>query len=90
VKKPQPLQTTTPLLPQDSEVPPGTQVFVSVHITAEGSVKEARTVHNPSDEPALSGLAETEVLAWTFAPAEKDGRKVAVWLTVPVSFVRGE
>ncbi|UCF81095.1 MAG: response regulator [Acidobacteriota bacterium] len=90
VKKPQPLRTTTPLLPQDSEAPSGTQVFVSAHITVEGSVKEARTVHNPSDEPVLSRLAEAEVLTWTFTPAEKDGRKVAVWLTVPVPFARGE
>jgi|GEM_PF-5303057 len=61
------------------------KVRVRVLISEQGTVKETVVVsssgHESLDDAARQGLRH-----WLFQPARKDGRYVAAWVVVPVSF----
>lgn len=85
-KKPAPVNAPAPPVPEGVTAPRGVQVFVSVWVDAKGRVREAATVHNPTENAALAKAAEDAVKQWTFSPGIADGREVDVRMTVPVRF----
>lgn len=59
-------------------------VSLSVTITEEGKVSEAKVVkssHPEFDAPAVAAVKE-----WRFKPAKKDGKPVALTIRLPVQF----
>jgi periplasmic protein TonB len=59
-------------------------ILVQALVIEDGGVAECRAV--PSI-PALEDAAVDCVRQWRFKPAMKDGKPVAVWVTVPVRFM---
>ena len=60
-------------------------IIVQALVIEDGSVEECRAV--PSI-PALEDAAVACVRQWRFKPAMVGGKPVAVWVTVPVRFMR--
>ncbi len=59
-------------------------VFLKVSIDAAGTVTAADVLK--SVHPTLDGAAKEAALAWKFKPATKDGKPVAVSVTIPFRF----
>ena len=59
-------------------------VLVAIIVTDEGTVRDAKIIK--SLEKSLDQQALATVSTWKFEPATKDGKPVAVHLTVDVSF----
>lgn len=59
-------------------------VYLNVWITAEGTVKKAEVLK--SDAAVLNQAAIDAVRQWEFTPAKKDGKPIAVWVTIPFKF----
>ncbi len=59
-------------------------VFLKVSIDAAGTVTGAEVLK--SVHPALDNAAKDAVQAWKFKPAMKDGKPVAVSVTIPFRF----
>ena len=81
----EPLVQLEPMYPDDAKRAgiEGT-IIVQALVVEDGGVAECRAV--PSI-PALEDAAVACVRQWRFKPAMKDGKPVAVWVTVPVRFV---
>jgi len=81
----EPLVQLEPMYPDDAKRAgiEGT-IIVQALVVEDGGVVECRAV--PSI-PALEDAAVACVRQWRFKPAMKDGKPVAVWVTVPVRFV---
>jgi len=62
----------------------GGTVVLWVVVEADGSVSEAR-VQQPAGE-GLDEVAASAVRKWSFLPALKDGKPVAVQIWIPLSF----
>jgi|ERR1035438_365049 TonB family protein len=60
------------------------QVTVSVVIDVYGNVQDAKVVKASDD--AFSEPALTAVKQWTFKPAERDGKAVAMRVEIPINF----
>ena len=75
-----------PIYPEDAKQAgiEGT-IVVQALVIEDGSVEECRAV--PSI-PALEDAAVACVRQWHFKPAMIGGKPVAVWVTVPVRFMR--
>jgi periplasmic protein TonB len=73
-----------PDLPADAE-PRGTVVML-IGVNTKGHVAAVRVLR--SDEQAFEQTAVATVKKWKFKPAEKDGRPVAVQITVEMKFQR--
>ncbi|MFZ0313788.1 MAG: energy transducer TonB [Candidatus Korobacteraceae bacterium] len=73
-----------PNLPADAE-PRGTVVML-IGVNTKGRVEPVRVLR--SDEQAFETTAVATVKKWKFKPAEKDGRPVAVQITVEMKFQR--
>lgn len=73
-----------PDLPADAE-PRGTVVMM-IGVNAKGHVAAVRVLR--SDETAFETTAVATVRKWKFKPAQKDGRAVAVQITVEMRFQR--
>jgi TonB family protein len=59
-------------------------VSIAVVITSEGTPKDLRVVQ--SLHPEVDRCAVEAIKQWRFAPAEKDGKPVAVRVTIEVEF----
>ena len=59
-------------------------VAISLIVTSEGAAKELRVVK--SLEPEVDRAAMEAVRQWRFAPAQKDGKPVAVRVTIELEF----
>lgn len=73
-----------PDLPPDAE-PHGTVVML-VGVNAKGHVEAVRVLR--SDEKAFEQSAVDTVKKWKFKPAEKNGQRVPVQVTVEMRFLR--
>ncbi len=73
-----------PDLPADAE-PRGTVVMM-IGVNTKGHVAAVRVLR--SDETAFETTAVATVRKWKFKPAQKDGRAVAVQITVEMRFQR--
>ena len=73
-----------PDLPADADGQ-GTVVLL-IGVTAKGRVEPVRVVR--SDEPEFEKSAVATVKKWKFKPAEKDGHRVPVQITVEMKFQR--
>src|SRR5271155_2118558 len=73
-----------PDLPADAE-PRGTVVML-IGVNAKGHVEPVRVLR--SDQQAFETTAVATVKKWKFKPAEKDGRSIAVQITVEMRFQR--
>lgn len=80
------LQNGYPPLLRDAGITGGVQVQIVVGET--GAVAEARAVE--SSRPEFAAPAEQAIRQARFAPATRDGRRVAVRVLVPVAFAPGE
>lgn len=59
-------------------------VSIAVVVTSEGATKDLRVVQ--SLHPDVDRCAVEAVKQWRFAPAEKDGKPVAVRVTIELEF----
>jgi len=59
-------------------------VAIALIVTLEGATKELRVVK--SLEPEVDRAALEAVRQWRFAPAQKDGKPVAVRVTIELEF----
>lgn len=82
----EPISKVDPIYPDDAKQAgiEGT-IIVQALVIEDGSVEECRAV--PSI-PALEDAAVACVRQWHFKPAMIGGKPVAVWVTVPVRFMR--
>src|SRR5271170_7293684 len=71
-----------PDLPADAE-PRGTVVML-IGVNTKGRVEPVRVLR--SDQQAFETTAVATVKKWKFKPAEKDGRSIAVQITVEMRF----
>jgi len=60
-------------------------VVLEALVTREGKVKELRVLRS-SGYPVLDRSAEESVREWVFEPGSVGGRKVDMWVRVPVRF----
>jgi protein TonB len=91
-KKPELLNRNDVLLALVRNYPPdlrkariGGTVTVWLYLNTDGQVEQAR-VHRSSNLPELDDAALRVARIMAFSPAEHQGEKVAVWITVPVVF----
>ncbi len=60
-------------------------VVVRALLDPEGDPREIR-IHRSSGHAILDGAAVAAVRGWHFAPAARDGQRIAAWVEVPVHF----
>jgi protein TonB len=60
-------------------------VLLDVYVTADGRAKEVKLFHS-SHHSVLDKAAIKSVQKWLFEPGKKDGKKVAMWVKVPIRF----
>ena len=61
-------------------------VFLSALINDRGEVESSSVLPTSVEDPALRNAAKEAVHGYRYAPAEKDGVKVKVYLEIPVGF----
>ena len=61
-------------------------VILSILITETGSVSEVRVLRPVGGSSGLNEAAVAAAKKWKFRPAVKQGKRVKVWVTYPVSF----
>lgn len=59
-------------------------VYVQIWVAKDGSVKDAKIAK--SEQPAFNKSALEAVRQWTFVPAQKDGKSIDVWVTLPLRY----
>ena len=59
-------------------------VWVKAFVDVNGQVQKAEILK--SEAEILNGAALEAAKKWSFAPATKDGKPVAVWITLPFKF----
>ncbi len=64
------------------------KVFLSLWVGVDGKVRDTKVVK--SDNPVFNQAAIDAAKEWVFAPAQKAGRPVSVWVTVPFQFRLGK
>ncbi|MCI0414221.1 TonB family protein [bacterium] len=61
-------------------------VILSILVTETGNVSEVRVLRPVGGSAGLNEAAIAAAKKWKFRPAVKQGKKVKVWMTYPVSF----
>ncbi len=75
-----------PLPPAFAKLPAPVQLTLTVLVSADGRIADARVAHTSGD-PALDRLAQAFVkTAWHLRPATRAGKPVSDWTTVLVRF----
>lgn len=62
------------------------QVILSVLVGSNGSVEDVRVLRGDAKGMGFDDAATRAVRSWKFTPAEKDGKRVRVWIPVAVDF----
>ena len=82
---PVPMKTPPPIYPEALKREGGSGVVaVTIVIDEKGTVIKATVAKSSND--GLNEAAIEAVKKWKFKPAQKDGEKVKVRVTVPISF----
>jgi len=61
-------------------------VILSVLVSENGNVSAVKVVQNAGGRTGLTEAAISAVEKWKFRPALKDGKRVRVWMTYPITF----
>ncbi len=61
-------------------------VILSLLVTEKGDVSEVKVLREAGGSSGLNEAAVASARKWKFRPAVKEGKRVKVWVTYPVSF----
>lgn len=78
------LQGNAPHAPEGAAILP--TIALRVHVTSDGRVDDAQVQGQREERRELERLALDAVRGWRFSPAVSEGREVAAWLSIPVTF----
>lgn len=84
---PQPLNRVVPKYPESARAK-GIEgmVYVKALVGTDGIVRTAEIIKSGGGVPELEQSALEAAQATNFAPAKKDGKAIAVWVTIPFRF----
>jgi len=90
VVKPEPLTRVQPNYPPVARTQKiqGT-VILSLLVSEKGEVADVKVLREAGGSAGLNEAAVAAAKKWKFRPAVKDGKRVKVWVTYPISFKLG-